>query len=260
MSERMSTEKMTLEEAAEKGLTSMDIAEEKREGLRQLCPEVFAEGKIDFDQLRRVVGDWIEPGKERYGLNWPGKTDCMKVIQAPSIATLKPSRDESVDFDRTENLFIEGDNLEVLKLLQKAYFRKIKIIYIDPPYNTGKEFIYPDKFAENIDTYLQYTGQKDSEGRKFSTNTDSDGRYHSNWLNMMYPRLYLARNLLRDDGVIFISIGDDEQDNLKKVCNEIFGEENFVSQVTRVAKRTSNKGTHFRGPTKDIISRLRTAV
>ena len=132
---------------------------------------------------------------------------------------------------KPKTLFIEGDNLEVLKLLQKSYFGKVKMIYIDPPYNTGKEFIYPDKYGETLNTYLEYTGQKDSEGRKFSTNTESEGRYHSNWLNMMYPRLYLARNLLREDGVIFISIDDNEQDNLKKLCNEIFGEENFVAHI-----------------------------
>jgi len=226
---------MTVEEAAAKGLTSMDVAAEKREQLKaclgQAFPEVFAENNIDFDQLRRVLGDWVDPGKERYGLNWPGKAECMKVIQAPSIATLKPAREESVDFDNTQNLFIEGDNLEVLKLLQKAYFGKIKMIYIDPPYNTGKEFIYPDKYQENLDTYLAYTGQVDDKGKKFSTNTDAGGRFHANWLNMMYPRLYLARNLLRDDGVIFISIDDGEQANLKHLCDLVFGEENFVANV-----------------------------
>lgn len=223
--------KMTMEDAAAKGLLSMDVAEEKREQLKQLFPEVFTEDKIDFDQLRRVMGDWVEPSKERYGLNWHGKADCMKVIQAPSIATLKPDRAESVDFDATENLFIEGDNLEVLKLLQKAYFGKIKMVYIDPPYNTGKEFIYPDKYQENLDTYLAYTGQVDDLGKKFSTNTDAGGRYHSNWLNMMYPRLYLARNLLREDGVIFVSIDDNEQSNLKALCDLVFGSENFVSTI-----------------------------
>lgn len=222
--------KLTMEEAADKGLLSQDVAEEKREQLMQLFPEVFTDGQIDFEQLRRVMGDWVEPGKERYGLNWPGKADCMKVIQAPSIATLKPARDESVDFDDTENLFIEGDNLEVLKLLQKAYFGKVKMIYIDPPYNTGKEFIYPDKYQENLDTYLAYTGQVDDEGKKFSTNTDAGGRFHANWLNMMYPRLYLARTLLREDGVIFISIDDNEQDNLRKLCDLVFGRENFIAQ------------------------------
>lgn len=215
-------------------LTSMDITEEKREELKrclgQAFPEVFAEGAIDFEQLRRVLGDWVEPGKERFGLNWPGKAECMKIIQQPSVATLKPAREESVNFDETENLFIEGDNLEVLKLLQKAYFGKVKMIYIDPPYNTGNEFIYPDKYSETLDTYLAYTGQVDDEGKKFSTNTEETGRFHSRWLNMMYPRLYLAKNLLRDDGVIFISIDDNEVDNLRKACGEIWGEDNFVAQ------------------------------
>ena len=212
-------------------LTSMDIAAEKREALKQFFPEVFAEDRIDFDQLKRVLGDWVEPDKERFGLTWPGKAECMRIIQSPSVATLKPVREESVNFDETENVFIEGDNLEVLKLLQKAYFGKVKMIYIDPPYNTGGEFIYPDKYAETLDTYLAYTGQIDDEGRKFSTNTDSGGRYHSNWLSMMYPRLYLARNLLAENGAIAISIGEDEHGNLRALCNDIFGEENFVASL-----------------------------
>jgi adenine-specific DNA-methyltransferase len=216
-------------------LTSMDIATEKREQLRQCLaaafPEIMAEEKIDLDQLHRVLGEWVEPDRERFGLNWPGKAACMKVIQAPSIGTLKPCPEESVDWDVTENVFVEGDNLEVLKLMQKAYFGKIKMIYIDPPYNTGKEFIYPDKYAETLDTYLEYTGQKDSDGRKFSTNTDTSGRFHSRWLNMMYPRLYLAKTLLSEKGVIFISIDDNELANLKLLCDYVFGEENFVSQL-----------------------------
>jgi adenine-specific DNA-methyltransferase len=173
----------------------------------------------------------VDPGKERYGMNWPGKADCFKIIQQPSIAALTPARDESIDFDTTENLFIEGDNLEVLKLLQKSYFGKVKMIYVDPPYNTGNDFIYPDDYSESLDTYLRYTGQIDNEGRKYSTNTETDGRFHSKWMNMMYPRLFLARNLLREDGVIFISIDDREVDNLKKVCNEVFGEQNLIAQV-----------------------------
>ena len=216
-------------------LTSMDIAQEKREQFKRCLaaafPEIMAEDKIDFDQLKRVLGEWVEPDRERFGLNWPGKAACMKVIQAPSVGTLKPCREESVDWDTTGNLFIEGDNLEVLKLLQKAYFGKIKMIYIDPPYNTGKEFIYPDKYAETLDTYLEYTGQKDSEGRKFATNTDASGRFHSRWLNMMYPRLYLAKNLLRDDGVIYISISDGEVANLRELCDQVFGEENFIANI-----------------------------
>ena len=215
-------------------LTSMDIAEEKRRLLKQCLaaafPEAMAEDKIDFDQLKRVLGEWVEPDRERFGLNWPGKAACMKVIQAPSVGTLKPCPEESVDWDTTENLFIEGDNLEVLKLLQKAYFGKVKMIYIDPPYNTGNEFIYPDKYAETLETYLEYTRQTDSDGRKFSTNTETSGRFHSRWLNMMYPRLYLAKNLLREDGVAFISIDDHEAPQLRKLCDQIFGENNFVAQ------------------------------
>ena len=228
---------LTLREAADKGLLSQNIAQEKRAQFKRLFPEVFTEDRIDFEQLRRVLGDWVEPGKERYGLNWPGKAECMKIIQAPSIATLKPARDESVDFDTTENLFIEGDNLEVLKLLQKAYFGKVKMIYIDPPYNTGKEFIYPDKYQDNLDTYLAYTGQVDDQGKRFATNTDAGGRFHANWLNMMYPRLYLARNLLSEEGVIFISIDDNEQSNLKALCDTVFGERNFITYIMRKRKK-----------------------
>lgn len=213
-------------------LRSHDIAEEKRAALRAAFPEVFTEGgKINFDQLKLALGDTIDSGKERYGMNWPGKADCFRTIQAPSVATLLPCREESIDWDTTENLIIEGDNLEVLKLLQKSYLGKVKMIYIDPPYNTGNDFIYPDNYTESLDTYLRYTGQVDSEGRKFSTNTEADGRFHSKWLNMMYPRLYLARNLLREDGVIFISIDDHEIENLRRLCNEIFGEENSIGII-----------------------------
>jgi adenine-specific DNA-methyltransferase len=211
-------------------LRSMSITDEKHAQLKELFPEVFTEGgRIDFDRLKLALGELVDVGKERYGMVWPGKADCFKTIQRPSVATLRPCRDESVNFDATENMIIEGDNLEVLKLLQKAYLGKIKMIYIDPPYNTGNDFIYPDNYTESLQTYLEYTGQVDAEGRKFSTNTEADGRFHSKWLNMMYPRLYLARNLLRDHGAIFISIADNEIINLRKICDEIFGEENFVS-------------------------------
>jgi len=212
-------------------LRSLDITEVKKQQLKQLFPEVFRQDTIDFDHLKRVLGEWVDPGKERFGLNWPGKAECMKTIQQPSIATLRPDREESVNFDDTEHLFIEGDNLEVLKLLQKSYFGKVKMIYIDPPYNTGNEFIYPDNYTESLDTYLKYTGQKDAEGNWQTTNRDTEGRFHSKWLNMMYPRLFLAKNLLRNDGVIFISIDDHEKANLKKLCDEIFGEENFISSI-----------------------------
>lgn len=222
-------------------LKSMNVVEERWEQLKAILPEAFTEGgKIDFERLKLALGEMVDPGKERYGMNWPGKADCFKIIQQPSIATLTPAREESVDFDTTENLFIEGDNLEVLKLLQKSYFGKIKMIYIDPPYNTGNDFIYPDDYSESLDTYLRYTGQIDDQGRKYSTNTEADGRFHSKWMNMMYPRLFLARNLLREDGVIFISIDDVELDNLRKICNEIFGEVNFVAQTVRVSSPTQN--------------------
>ena len=213
-------------------LRSHDIAEDKKQELLRLFPEICTEdGKIDFERLKLTLGEIVDVGKERYGMHWPGKADCFKTIQAPSLGTLLPCREESVNFDTTENLIIEGDNLEVLKLLQKSHLGKVKMIYIDPPYNTGNDFIYPDDYTESLQTYLEYTGQVDAQGKKFSTNTEADGRFHSKWLNMMYPRLYLARNLLQEDGVIFISTDDHEADNLRKVCNEIFGEENFVATI-----------------------------
>lgn len=221
-----------MEEPKKMDLRSMDITEEHKARLKELFPHVFNEDKIDFERLRQTLGEDIDTGLERFGLTWPGKSECMKIIQQPSIGTLKPCKEESVNFDTTENLFIEGDNLEVLKLLQKSYYGKVKIICIDPPYNTGKEFIYPDKYSESLETYLAYTGQVDAKGKKFSTNTETGGRFHSKWINMMYPRLHLARNLLRDDGVIFIHIDDNEVSNLRKICDEIFGEENFVAQFT----------------------------
>lgn len=224
----------------------MSIADHQKAKLKELFPEVFTEGlKIDFDQLKRTLGEMVDGGKERFGMNWAGKADCFKTIQQPSVATLVPAPDESIDFDTTENVFIEGDNLEVLKLLQKSYLGKIKMIYIDPPYNTGNDFIYPDNYSENLDTYLEYTGQIDGEGRKFSTNVDTDGRFHSKWMNMMYPRLFLAKNLLKADGVIFISIGSDELSNLIDIANEVFGEENRVGICVRQAKTGGNTGKFF---------------
>lgn len=210
---------------------SMDVVDHNIEQLKELFPEVFAEGKISFDKLQELLGNYVVEDEDHYNFTWHGKRAAGRLAQTPSTGTLRPAKDESVDWDTTQNLFIEGDNLEVLKLLQKSYHRQVKMIYIDPPYNTGKEFIYPDKFQENLDTYLKYTGQVDADGYKFSANTDTTGRYHTNWLNMMYPRLKLARNLLQDDGVIFISIDDHEQANLKKLCDEIFGEENFLANI-----------------------------
>ena len=204
---------------------------------------------VDFEKLKAELGtftDLFEARRERYGLDWPGKKEALKLIQTPTYATLKPCREESVNFDTTENLFIEGDNLEVLKLLQKSYYGKVKMIYIDPPYNTGKEFIYPDNYSESLNTYLEYAGLIDGDGKKFSTNTANEGRFHTKWLNMMLPRLYLARNLLRDDGVIFISIDDNEVDNLKKLCNEIFGEENGLFAICRETIRGGSKSENIR--------------
>lgn len=214
-------------------LRSHDIAADRMAELLRLFPEIRTEGgKLDFDRLKLALGESVDVGKERYGMNWPGKADCFKTIQTPSVATLRPCPEESVNWDTTENLIIEGDNLEVLKLLQKSYLGKVKMIYIDPPYNTGNDFIYPDDYAESLRTYLEYTGQVDAEGRRFGTNTDADGRFHSKWMNMMYPRLYLARNLLREDGVIFLTIDDTEFTNLRRVCDEVFGEENFVAAIS----------------------------
>ncbi|MCW7474569.1 site-specific DNA-methyltransferase [Leptospira levettii] len=215
-------------------LTSHNLTEDKLRILQEHFPEVFTEGNhIDWDRLRLTLGSNLESEevKERFGLTWPGKRQCFKAIQSPTTATLLPDREASVDFDTTENLYIEGDNLEVLKLLQNSYLGKVKMIYIDPPYNTGNDFVYPDDYTESLKTYLEYTGQVDASGRKFTNNSDTTGRFHSKWLNMMYPRLFLARNLLREDGVIFISIDDGEVAHLRKVCDEIFGEENFVEQI-----------------------------
>lgn len=232
---------------------SHDIAQEKRDAIARLFPEVRTEGgKLDFERLKVALGETADTGKERYGMNWPGKAQCFNTIQTPSLATLRPSRDESVNFDSTQNIFIEGDNLEVLKLLQKSYLGKVKLIYIDPPYNTGNDFIYPDNFTESLQTYLEYTGQVDAEGRKFGTNSDTDGRFHSKWLNMMYPRLYLARNLLRDDGAFAVSIGEDELGNLLHICDEIFGEENLITICSRVMKTGGQKGTYF-SPCVDYV-------
>jgi adenine-specific DNA-methyltransferase len=209
-------------------LTSADLTDALLAQLREAAPQVFSEGRVDFTKLQAALGEHIETGAERYGLNWAGKRDAFRNVQIPSVAALRPQPEESVNWDSTENLIIEGDNLEVLKLLQKPYHGKVKMIYIDPPYNTGNEFIYPDNFREGLDEYLRYTGQLSSENTATSTNKDTNGRYHSNWLNMMYPRLFLARNLLKDDGVIFVSIDDHEVHNLRMLMDEVFGEENFI--------------------------------
>ena len=223
--------------------TSMDLVQENVKKLKEIFPEIFIEGRIDFDLLRQICSGGgvqnTESSKERYSLTWNGKSRARQIAQEVSTGTLRPAKDESKNWNDTENIYIEGDNLEVLKLLQKSYHGKIKMIYIDPPYNTGKDFVYKDNFRDNIENYKKVTEQVSEEGSKLTTNTDSDGRYHSNWLNMMYPRLKLARNLLTDDGAVFISIDDNEVTNLKKMCDEIFGEENFVANFIR---RTINSG------------------
>jgi len=221
-----------------------DLAEENIDKLKQLFPEVFTEGKIDFEKLQQVLGKYVEDSNERYNFTWNGKGRALRLSQTPSLGTLRPCKEESKDWDTTQNLYIEGDNLEVLKLLQKSYYGKIKIIYIDPPYNTGNDFVYKDDFHDSIENYKRITGQVDGNGKPISTNTETSGRYHTDWLNMMYPRLRLARNLLTDDGAIFISIDDNEVDNLKKICNEIYGEENFVAQFPW-RKRTAKSDVPF---------------
>ena len=209
---------------------SPDLVAENLAQIKALFPEAFTEGKIDFEVLRQLLGDGVDEREEKYGLNWHGKRRARQLALTPSTGTLCPCPEDSVDWDTTQNLMIEGDNLEVLKLLQKSHAGKVKLIYIDPPYNTGGDFVYPDDFHDNIRNYLQLTGQVQG-GRKTSSNTEASGRFHTNWLNMMYPRLKLARNLLRDDGVTFISIDDTEVANLRRMCDEVFGEENFLANV-----------------------------
>lgn len=239
-----------------------DMTQDNIARIRELFPNCVTEAKdkngnlslaVDFDALRQELSNSIVEGeRERYRLDWPGKKEAMLAANAPIAKTLRPCREESVDFDTTQNLFIEGDNLDALKLLQESYLSKVKMIYIDPPYNTGKDFIYEDDFAENTDEYLERSNQKDERGRLVA-NTESNGRFHSDWLSMMYPRLKLARNLLADDGVIFISIDDKEQANLKKLCDEVLGSENFVGQITWKARvKPVNIGSAKYNPQKEI--------
>lgn len=198
------------------------------EKIKELFPEILTEKKIDFDKLRLILGDEIDDSPEKYSFTWNGKKKAMQLAQQPTTATLKPNKEKSKNWDETQNIYIEGDNLEVLKLLQKSYADKVKMIYIDPPYNTGKDFVYKDNFKDSVENYLEQTGQVDSDGNRLAVNSETNGRYHTDWLNMMYPRLKLAKNLMTKDGMIFISIDDSEQANLKKVCDEIFGEINFI--------------------------------
>ncbi len=209
--------------------TSPNLLVEQTEQLKLLFPQVFSEGKVDFKKLQAALGDMVDTQSERYSFSWTGKRDATLLLQTSSYATLIPAGDESVDFESTQNLFIEGDNLEVLKLLHKSYSGRVKMIYIDPPYNTGNDFIYPDNYADPLETYLEISGQKDANGNLLTSNPETSGRYHSAWLSMMYPRLYLARQLLREDGIIFVSIDDHEIFNLRMLMNEIFGEESFLA-------------------------------
>lgn len=205
--------------------TSMNLTQLNVDKLKELFPNIVTEGKINFDMLRTMLGDEVDASKEKYQFTWHGKGESIKLAQSPSTSTLRPDKTSSKNWDKTRNLYIEGDNLEVLKQLQKTYYGKIKMIYIDPPYNTGNEFVYHDDFVNSIDNYKNQTNQINK------SNPETNGRYHTEWLNMIYPRLLLAKNLLKDDGIIFISIDDHEQSNLKALCNEIFGENNFIAQV-----------------------------
>jgi adenine-specific DNA-methyltransferase len=221
------------------------------EQMKVLFPEAFSDGRIDFDVLKQLLGGAVDEGEERYGLNWHGKRRARQLALMPSTGTLRPRPDESVDWSTTQNLMIEGDNLEALKLLQKSYAGKVKMIYIDPPYNTGKDFVYRDNFQDNVRNYLQLTGQMEG-GRRISSNSEASGRFHTDWLNMMYPRLKLARTMLGDDGVLFVSVDDGELDNVRKLCAEIFGEENFIVQIIW-RKRSTPPNDKIIGANHDYI-------
>lgn len=221
---------------------SPDIVAANIEQLKALFPDAVTEGRLDFDVLRQLLGGAVDDREEKYGLNWHGKRRARQIALTPSTGTLRPCPEESVDWDTTQNLMIEGDNLEVLKLLQKSYAGKVKLIYIDPPYNTGKDFVYPDNFQDNIRNYLELTGQIDSGGNKISSNTESSGRFHTDWLNMIYPRLRLARSLLSASGAICISIDDNELANLKLLCDSVFGPECYAGCVARVTGTPTGGG------------------
>lgn len=236
------------------GMT-MNIEQANVEKLKEVFPEVFADSKVDFDKLQGLLGHYIADDKEKYSFSWKGKADSLRLAQKRSTGTLRPCKEESKNWDTTENLYIEGDNLEVLKLLQSSYLNSIKMIYIDPPYNTGNDFVYTDDFADGIAHYKEVTGQATK------SNPETAGRYHTNWLNMMYPRLKLARNLLTDDGVIFISIDDNEQANLKKLCDEVFGEDNFVACIVWEKRFTrSNNARLFASLTDYILVYRKSSV
>ena len=241
---------------------STSLTQDNIKRIRDLFPGCVTEAKaangevklaVDFDQLRQELSESIVEGpQERYHLNWPGKREALLTANAPIAKTLRPCREDSVDFETTRNLFIEGDNLDALKLLQETYLNKVKMIYIDPPYNTGNDFIYEDDFAEDAESYFQRSSQRDVNGDRLVANVETNGRFHSDWLNMIYSRVKLGRNLLREDGVMFISIGDDEQASLKRLCDEIFGSQNFLGCACRVSKKANNQG-EFWAPNFDYV-------
>ena len=233
--------------------TSADLLAEEVARLEGIFPQAFSEGKVDFEKLRAALGGFVDDRPERYTFSWAGKRDAIRLLQTPTRATLRPCREESVDFDTTQHLFIEGDNLEVLKLLYRAYFGRVTMIYIDPPYNTGNDFIYPDDYKDPLGQYLQLTGQADAAGNLLTSNPETSGRYHSAWLSMMYPRLFLARQLLCEDGVIFVSIDDHEMHNLRLLMNEIFGEENFVAAIAWEKRFTRSNNAKMFYSVKDSI-------
>lgn len=222
------------------GAHSGDVVADNIATLKALFPSIDTDGKIDFDVLRQLLGDAVEEGQERYGLNWKGKARARAFALTPSLGTLRPAKADSKDWDTTQNIVIEGDNLEVLKLLRKSYAGKVKLIYIDPPYNTGKDFVYPDNYTESLANYEALTGQRGEDGARLTSNKESSGRFHTDWLNMMYPRLVLAKELLRVDGAIFVSCDEAEQANLRQLMNEIFGSENFVADMVWAAGRKND--------------------
>ena len=228
---------------------TIDGVEGNVERIAALFPDCVTEAQdeqgnlrhvVDFDKLKVELGDVVEGPEERYQFTWPGKRDAIRLANSPIAATLRPVREDSVDFDNTQNLYIEGDNLDVLKLLRETYLGKIKMIYIDPPYNTGNDFVYEDDFSQATGDYLANSGQYDDQGNRLVANTERNGRFHTDWLNMIYPRLKVARDLLTEDGVIFISIDETELDNLRKVCDEIFGASNFIAQIVWSAGRKND--------------------
>lgn len=241
-------------------MKTKDLNQENITKLTELFPELVTEVEkdgevvktVDVKKLKEVVGDYASEEDEVYELSWVGKQKSKQKIVLPINKTLRPVPEDSVDFESTENLYIEGDNFEVLKLLQESYLNKIKMIYIDPPYNTGKDFVYKDNFTKGKEEYDDESGAIDEEGNKLFRNTATNGRFHSDWLSMMYERLVVARDLLKDDGVVFISIGDDELDNLKKISDEIFGEDNFIAIYSRIAKKGSSMGK-FVSPAVDYM-------